>query len=146
VRETFPQLLNTYVHNGQARYVVKNFLMLSIFPESQKAAEAAECAGAQGLYWEMRDALFLSQEEWSLAQNAEEIFKSLAGDLGLDQARFDECLDQGKYADVVAADYQGGLEAEVSGTPTFWINGTKLDGAVPLTIFQQHIEHALGGG
>jgi len=118
----------------------------AIHPQAQKAAEAAECAGAQGKYWEMRDALFGGQDQWSGQQSAESTFKKLAGNLKLDQAKFDACLDGGTYADKVAADLQEGAAAGVSGTPAFRINGAPLAGAQPFTAFQQQIEYYLAGG
>lgn len=70
----------------------------------------------------------------------------MAGDLGLDQAQFDTCLDEGQYADKVAADLQEGIAEGVTGTPAFRINGMALSGAQPLAAFQQQIEYFLAGG
>jgi protein-disulfide isomerase len=120
--------------------------LFSIHPEAQKASEAAECAGEQGKYWEMHDALFEGQDQWSANQNAENTFKEMAGDLDLDQGQFDACLDEGKYADKVAADVQEGMAEGVSGTPAFRINGAELTGAQPFSAFQQQIEYYLAGG
>jgi protein-disulfide isomerase len=64
----------------------------------------------------------------------------------VDQAQFDACLDGGKYADKIAADIQEGLEAGVTGTPAFRINGAPLSGAQPFTAFQQLIDYSLAGG
>jgi protein-disulfide isomerase len=94
----------------------------------------------------MHDALFGSQDQWSGNQDAVNVFKSLAGDLGVDQAQFDACLDGGKYADKVAADQQEGLAAGVTGTPAFRINGMPLSGAQSFAAFQQLIDYALAGG
>jgi protein-disulfide isomerase len=126
--------------------VFRNFPLYSIHPQAQKAAEAAECAGEQGKYWEMHDSLFEGQESWSGSQDAVNVFKGLAGDLDLDQAQFDACLDDGTYADKVTADYQEGVQEGVSGTPAFRINGIALSGAQPFAAFQQQIEYLLAGG
>jgi protein-disulfide isomerase len=138
--------LETYIKSGQVQYVFRNFPLYSSHPQAQKAAEAAECAGEQGKYWEMHDLLFESQDQWSGQQGAEAIFKGLAGELGLEQARFDACLDGGTYAEKVGADYQEGVAAGVSGTPAFRINGLELSGAQPFAAFQQQIEYLLAGG
>ncbi len=94
----------------------------------------------------MHDALFDSQQEWAGQQTAVQVFKGLAGDLGLDQVRFDACLDNGDYAGKVQADLQEGVGQGVTGTPAFRINGAELSGAQPFTAFQQQIEYYLAGG
>jgi protein-disulfide isomerase len=94
----------------------------------------------------MHDGLFDSQEEWSGDANPEKVFQKLAGSLGLDPAQFASCLEEGKYADRVSADFQEGVAAGVEGTPAFRINGSPLSGAVPFSAFQQQIEYYLAGG
>jgi protein-disulfide isomerase len=94
----------------------------------------------------MHDALFTKQEQWSGLEDPLPTFKQFAGDLGVDQAQFDACLDEGKYADKVSADTQEGIAAGASGTPYFLINGMVLSGAQPFTAFQTQIDYALAGG
>ena len=94
----------------------------------------------------MHDLLFEGQETWSGQSDAEQTFKEMAGGLGLDQAQFDTCLDEGQYAGKVAADIQEGMGEGVTGTPAFRINGAALSGAQPLAAFQQQIEYFLAGG
>jgi protein-disulfide isomerase len=110
------------------------------------AAQAAECAGEQGSFWEMHDELFDAQEQWSGSAEAAQTFKSLAGNLDLDQAEFDACLDGGRYAAQVETDYAEGMSAGVSGTPAFRINGIELSGAQPFSAFQKQIDYFLAGG
>jgi len=141
-----PQIFKTYVETGKVRYVFRNFPLSSIHPQSQRAAEATECAGEQGQYWEMHDALFKNQAQWSGKPNAEEIFKKLAGDLGVDEAQFDACFSGSKYADRIAADQQEGLQVGVTGTPGFRISGAALSGAQPFSEFARVIDYFLAGG
>jgi protein-disulfide isomerase len=94
----------------------------------------------------MHKALFEGQDQWSGQQGAEETFKGLAGELGLDRAQFDACLDGGTYADRVGADYQEGVSAGIQSTPSFLINGAPLSGAQPFAAFQQQIDYYLAGG
>jgi protein-disulfide isomerase len=94
----------------------------------------------------MHDALFDSQEQWSGSASAGETFKELAGNLELDQAQFDTCLEAGTYADKVSADLREGIAAGVTGTPGFRINGMPLSGAQPFEAFQQQIEYFQAGG
>jgi protein-disulfide isomerase len=135
-----------YVETGKVRYLFRNFPLHSIHPQAQKAAEASECAGEQGAYWEMHELLFDGQADWSGKADAEAQFKAMAAQLGLDQAEFDGCLDGGTYAERVASDQQEGAELGVTGTPGFSINGALLSGAQPFSAFQQQIEYYLAGG
>jgi protein-disulfide isomerase len=134
------------VETGQVRYIFRNFPLLSIHPQAQKAAEAAECAGEQGAYWEMHGKVFETQEQWSGKADAEDTFKDLAADLGLDQSQFDACLDEGQYAERVASDLSEGEAQGLTGTPSFLINGMEMSGALPFDSFQQQIEYFLAGG
>ncbi|MBN1135335.1 MAG: thioredoxin domain-containing protein [Anaerolineae bacterium] len=141
----YPQIVSDYVLTGKVRYVFRNFPM-SYHTWAQKAAEAAECAGEQGQYWEMHDALFSSQGEWSSSQDAVPVFKGLAANLKLDQAQFDSCIDGDKYTERIQADTLEGIQAGVSGTPSFSVNGVLVVGAQPFDAFKEKIEYALAGG
>ncbi len=125
------------------RYLFRHFPLISIHPNAQKAAEGAECAGEQGKFWEMHDLLFEEQDQWSSSADAIGAFKDMAGDLGLDQAEFDSCLDSGKYADVVSANMDEAGAAGLSSTPSFLIGDARLAGAQSFAAFQQEIEYAL---
>lgn len=122
-------------NNDNVRWVYKHFPLDSIHPLARKAAEASECAGDQGKFWEYADELFNRQTQISTS-----LFSSLASDLGLNTGDFDSCLDSGKYADKVEADYQAGLAAGVRGTPGNFINGQALAGAVPYSQIQGIID------
>jgi len=141
----YPQIISNYVQTGKVRYVFRNYPM-SYHTWAQKAAEAAECAGEQGQYWEMHDALFNGQDEWTGSEDAVTIFKGMAGTLKLDQAQFDSCLDGDKYAARIQSDIQEGVQAGVSGTPSFSINGMSVSGAQAFDAFKEKIEYALAGG
>jgi protein-disulfide isomerase len=145
-QETLPQLLENYVDTGQVRYVFKDFPLTSIHPQAVKAAEAARCArevGEDETYWLMHDRLFERQGEWSGNSQHVALFKSYAGELGLDQAAFDACLDGGSQAAAVQADFQEGAGFGVTGTPAFFINGQPVSGAQPYQVFEQVIEALL---
>jgi protein-disulfide isomerase len=141
-------LLENYVETGQVRYVFKDFPLTSIHPQALKAAEAARCArdvGGDDMYWQMHDWLFAGQDQWSNNPDHAAVFKGYAGRLGLDQTAFDECLDSGRYEELVMADLSEGAGFGVSGTPAFFINGQPLSGAQPYEVFVQMIEAKLAG-
>lgn len=136
-QQTYPQIVTNYIDTGKVKLVYRDF-PLSFHPQAQKAAEAAECAGEQGKYFEMHDKLFENQQTLSVAN-----YKTWAGELGLSQTAFDECLDSGSMAAEVATDMSAGQAAGVTGTPGFFVNGVKISGAQPYSVFETAIEAAL---
>lgn len=94
----------------------------------------------------MHEFLFGRQDQWSGKDDAVTTFKKFAGELKLDQAKFDACLDGDKYASKIQSDTEAGSAAGVSGTPAFFINGALLSGAQAFAAFQQQIDYYLAGG
>ena len=139
--QTLEQIKTNYIDTGKVKLIYRDFPLDSIHPMAQKAAEAAECADEQGKYWEYHDKLFQNQEEWVTTGISK--LKEYAKGLSLDSSKFDKCLDDGKYEDEVAKDFQDGAQAGVQGTPSFFINGKQLSGAQPFAAFQQAIDAEL---
>lgn len=133
---TLKQVLANYA--DKVRLVYKYF-PLSFHPNAQKAAEAAECASEQGKFWEYHDKLFENQA----AGFSTDKFKQWAGELNLSNSQFNECLDSGKYAQKVQADFQEGTKKGVSGTPTTFVNGQLVVGAQSYETFKQTIDKLL---
>jgi NhaA family Na+:H+ antiporter len=120
-------------------YAFRHFPISSAHPDAQVAAEAAEAADAQGKYWEMHDSLFRHQgalDEGHLVEYARE--------LGLDMDRFQEDLARGQHTERVREDFLSGVKSGVNGTPTFFINGLRYDGAWDLESLLEAIEKPLG--
>lgn len=136
--ETLPQLKEQYVRTGKVKLVYRDFPLKSIHPYAAKAAQAGECAHEQGKFWPYHDYLYGHQDALDIAG-----LKNGAATLGLDQAAFNQCLDSGKYDAEVNKDYNDGVAAGVSGTPTTFINGRPLVGAQPFAAVQQYIEEEL---
>jgi protein-disulfide isomerase len=124
------------------RVVYRQFPLTSIHPEAQKAAEAAECAGQQGKYWEMHDAIFAANTAGTMSIAK---WKELAGSLKLDTGKFNTCLDSGTMAALVAQQTQDGSNAGVQGTPGTFVNGTLVEGAVPYATLKSMIDSKLQG-
>ena len=133
--ETVTKVLKTY--DGKVRVVFRDF-PLPFHPQAQKAAEAAHCAGDQGKYWQMHEKLFANQK--ALEPPA---LKGYAKDLGLDQGKFDRCLDSGDKAKVVDSNRKAGEKVGVTGTPAFFVNGYQLSGAQPFEEFKSIIDSEL---
>lgn len=133
---TMLQVMAAYPND--VRWVYKHFPLDSIHPFARDAAEAAECAAEQNKFWEYADKLYENQSQFSV-----EFFKKLAGDLKLNTTKFNDCLDSGKFATKVNADYQAGINAGVRGTPGNFINGQSVPGAQPFENLKQIIDGLL---
>jgi protein-disulfide isomerase len=132
---TLKQLTARYP--DRVRLVFRDFPIASLHPDAPLAHEAARCAGEQGQFWPYHDLLF---ERTNVTATA---LKQYAADLKLDAAKFGACLDEGRYRAAISADLEEGARLGVTGTPTFFINGTPLVGNVPIADFQRAIEREL---
>ena len=135
--DTYPQIKKDYVDTGKVKIVFRDF-PLSFHPNAQKAAEAAECAGEQGKYYEMHDKLYQNQQALDVAS-----LKAYAQQLGLKTADFNKCLDDGKMASEISKDASEGGSYGVQGTPAFFINGKLVSGAQPFAAFKAAIDAEL---
>ena len=122
---------------GKVSLAYRDFPLSSIHPSAQRAAEASRCAAEQGKFWAYHDRLLASPslDVVKLKEHAKE--------LGLDQKKFDSCVDTGSKRAAVDSDAQQGRLAGVSATPTFFINGIPLNGAQPAAAFEKIIEEEL---
>jgi len=134
--ETYPQLKAAY--EDKVRFVFRDFPLSSIHGSAQKAAEAAQCAQDQGVFWEFHDLLFAHQDAM-----AESDLRAYAEDAGADVDEFNDCLDSGRNTREVLLDMQDGRRMGITGTPAFLINDLLLSGAQPYEQFQLAIDQAL---
>lgn len=119
-------------------YIFRHLPITTVHPQAQMAAEAAEAAAAQNKFWEMHDALF----EADNLDRANILW--LAADIGLDMDQFAYDLDNNVYADRVQEDFNSGIRSGVNGTPTFFVNGSRYDGAWDLESLLESVEKPLG--
>jgi len=138
--ETLPLIREQYINTGQVRFVYKHFAILG--PESNRTAEAAECAAEQGQFWEYHDLIFTDQTTTRSVFNDDALTR-LAGDLGLETTAFSDCLASGRYANQIQRESQAASALGLRGTPGFLINGVFVSGAQPFETFQQIIEEQL---
>ena len=142
----FCQRLNGTLEQLKADYGDDVRLVFKDYPlpnhaQAFKAAEAGNCAHEQGKFWELHDVMFSNQSELEVAD-----LKRHAGELGLDQASFDTCLDSGRFAASVSADLRLGQGVGVSSTPTVFLNGRAVMGAAPYNVFAEIVQDEIDRG
>lgn len=91
------------------------------------SAKAAEAAHRQGKFWEMHDRLFDHQKDWSEESDPSDIFRGYAQEIGLDMERFESDLKDESLVDPIKSDEKKGRDDDIPGTPTFFLDGKKLD-------------------
>jgi protein-disulfide isomerase len=107
----------------QILFVFRNFPLQESHRYANIAAQAAEAASKQGMFWEMHDAIFENQQQLN-----EDFIETLAEKLGLDMEQFEEDLNSEEISNKVEDDFESGVRSGVNGTPSFFINGSKFDG------------------
>ena len=135
--ETKGQLDEEYINSGKVKLVYMHY-PLPFHPQAEPAALASECAYEQGKFWEFHDLIFENQRTLGEAN-----YKKWAGELSLDQGQFDDCYDSEKYQARVQEDLSKARVAGVGGTPNFLVNGIRISGAQPFSVFQQVIDAEL---
>ncbi len=149
--QTWPQILSAYP--GKIRLVYRNFPLIEIHQNAMLGAEAALCASDQNSFWQYHDKLFSENSQMNNGQGAAlpvDTYVQWATDIGLKASDFQACLTSGKYQQRVQDDltYAASLPTEngepaVGGTPTFFINGERVVGALPFAAFKQIIDAQL---
>lgn len=119
------------------RFVYRHFPLIKVHEHSQNAAEAAEAAGAQGMFWEMHDFLFLHQTELD-----DEALMEYAEEIGLDVDRFERDLSEHACAGHISGHQRSGVRSGVEHTPAFFINTTQYQGPITVEAMLAAIEVA----
>jgi len=112
---------------GKVQFVYRYFPLVSIHHNAQMSAQAAEAASRQGKFWEMHDKLFATQSDWEGIVDPRATFTQYAKDLGLDTDKFSSDLESQSVKDVIATDVAAATKYNLSGTPTFFVNGVNTD-------------------
>jgi protein-disulfide isomerase len=134
---TLRQLEKNY--GDKLRIVYRQYPITSLHPQAYKAAEASLCANDQGRFWDIHDLMFQEQNRLSVRD-----LKVMANRLGLDQKKFDSCIDTGRYADQVQTDLNEGARVGVNGTPAIFVNGIGITGgAVAYEVVAKVIDREL---
>jgi protein-disulfide isomerase len=113
----------------QLRFVFRNFPLAEMHPAAEPAAEFAEGAAVQGKFWEAHDAIFAYSRRHGPPSLGPDAFASIAAALKLDLEQLEADVVQHRYLERIKNDFNGGIRSGVNGTPTFFINGSRFDGA-----------------
>jgi protein-disulfide isomerase len=118
----------------------RNFPLTRVHPEAESAAETAEFTGAHGRFWEMHDILYENQDALG-----PDLYATAVKELGLSETELSQALRQHAFAEKIRADFVGGLKSGVNGTPSFFINGKRHDGAFDFATLVAAIDAELSG-
>jgi protein-disulfide isomerase len=119
----------------EVRFVFRNLPLNNIHPRAQAAAEAAACANNQGKFWDYHDLIFANNRALS-----DEDLERYASEVGLEMAAFRQCVQNRETQQVVDADAAVAEELQISGTPSFLINGIPMHGAQSVEAFSETID------
>jgi protein-disulfide isomerase len=136
---TLPLIEKKYIQTGKVKFIYRHFAILG--KHSTAAAQAAECAGEQGKFWEYHDKLFSSAGSPLAFTDGK--LKGYAKGLELKSQPFSQCLDSGKYLKKVEGETAIAAFLGARGTPAFFLNGQLIVGAQPFEVFEAAIEKEL---
>lgn len=130
-------------YKEQITFQFRHFPIVSAHRNAMAAHRAAEAASRQGKFWEMHDLLFANQKSWEGSNNAAETFEGYAGEIGLDMEQYKKDVADGTTAANVQADFKAGEEANVQGTPSFFLDGKQIESPQTFEEFDALIQEAI---
>jgi len=137
--QVYPQVRKHYIDTGKVRFIYRHFPTSG---SAVEAARAADCAGDK--YYPMVDILFATVADWSQAENRDAIFRKQAASFGLDAEQFNACISDNKLLDeILSQQIVAKKELDVTGTPTFFINGKIVRGKQSFAEMEALISEAL---
>jgi protein-disulfide isomerase len=119
-------LVKDHIDAGTVRFVWYDYPLVEIHQNAMLASRAGRCANEQNQFWAYHDYVFGQQERWSAQQNPVNLFIDYAEQSGLDREAFAQCLRSDKYQKEVSESRQLGGTLGVSGTPTLFVNGKRV--------------------
>ena len=143
--ETFPEIERSYIRPGKVRWVFINFPLTCVHDHSAAAGELALCAAKQKGFWRMHDLLFQHQETWAPLKEAGPFFVSLADSAGLSKKTLLACLEAPETREALKAEAEGSQRSGATSTPTFYIEGGLMEGAVPFDTFKRVLDSVYAG-
>ena len=144
---TEPDVRKNLVETGLARYTFYDFPLLNAHQNTVSASMSAACADDQGKFWPMHDMIFTGQVEWNgiATSNPRKVIAGYAEKIGLDMAKWNACMDAGTHTERIKANYSLGMMKQVNSTPTFYINGEKMQGAANYDDIKAAVDAVIAG-
>ena len=141
---TEPDVRTRLVNAGQIRFRFMD-LPLNIHRNTWSAHNAAWCAGDQGKFWEMHDLIFQNQDRWNgeATRRPERVLTGLAGGLGLDMTRYEECVNTQKFRPQIQANFNEATRRGIPSTPTFIIGNKQISNNLSYDEFKRYVDEAL---
>lgn len=130
-------------YGDQIKFQFRHFPLTEIHQNGLISSRAAEAAGLQGKFFEMHDKLYEGQQAWSASSNPSQIFEDYAAQLGLNVDKFRQDMKSSAVNDSVQADRAEAKRLQYSSTPTFEINGQKIENPRDLAGFEKLIDDAI---
>lgn len=129
----------------ELRIVYRHLPLVSIHKNAIASAKAAESAGRQGKFWEMHDQLFNKQDDWADDSKPEDKFESYAGEIGLDLEKFKSDYESSEVENDVNSDLTAANSLRLNSTPSFILNGRKIENPRGYDEFKKIIEDEIRG-
>jgi protein-disulfide isomerase len=139
--ETYPKVDSAHVRSGVIRFKMVPFVT-GMFRNSRDVAEAAECAAEQGGFWKMHDLLYAKRKEWMASNDIRSLINTYVTQLKLQPVPFSRCLMNPEIRRRIQRHDAIASQLAIRGTPTFFVNGRIVPGAVPFDLFSQVITAA----
>jgi protein-disulfide isomerase len=139
--ETYPKIDSAYIARGIVRWKMVPYVT-GMFRNSREVAEAAECAADQGAFWKMHDLLYAKRKEWMASNDIRTLVAKYVTQLKLDRTAFGRCALNPETRRRIQRHDAIAQQLGIRGTPTFYVNGRVVPGAIPFPLFQQLIAEA----
>lgn len=135
--QSFPKIRELSIkHKDDIKIIYRDFPLKEF---SMDLSIGARCAGEQDLFWLMHDKLFQNQGKINTKENIIDLARSM----GLNITKFQNCLNSDRHKAYIQKDFTDGSDLNISGTPTWFINGNKIEGDLPLEAWEEIIEKIL---
>jgi protein-disulfide isomerase len=140
---TFPELDSVYIVTGKVRWAFVNFPLTSVHDNALAAAEVALCAARQNAFWRVHDLLYQHQDVWAPLKQPEAFFLTLADSAKISRPALLACVQAPATRETLQQEAEGAQRSGASSTPSFYIEGGLLTGALPTPVFRQVLDSIL---